>query len=136
MEIPDSVKSVGDYAFYGCNNLKSVTIPNSVTSIGNKAFYNTGIYNDSLNWVDDVLYIDNCIIAAKTTLSGDYEIMEGVRLIAGGSFWGCNALTSVVIPNSIKSIEGGMFVGCDSLKTVVFPESVINIGGSVFSICI
>ena len=37
--IPNSVITIGDYAFYGCGNLASVTIPNSVTSIGNRAFY-------------------------------------------------------------------------------------------------
>ena len=33
-----SVTSIGDYAFYGCSNLASVTIPDSVTSIGSSAF--------------------------------------------------------------------------------------------------
>ena len=37
--IPNSVTSIGDYAFYGCSGLTSVTIGNSVTSIGNSAFY-------------------------------------------------------------------------------------------------
>ena len=37
--IPNSVTSIGDYAFYDCSGLTSVTIPNSVTSIGNNAFY-------------------------------------------------------------------------------------------------
>ena len=36
--IPNSVTSIGDYAFSGCSGLTSVTIPNSVTSIGSYAF--------------------------------------------------------------------------------------------------
>ena len=36
--IPNSVTSIGSYAFYGCHGLTSVTIPNSVTSIGDLAF--------------------------------------------------------------------------------------------------
>ena len=38
--IPNSVTSIGDFAFDGCNNLTSVTIGNSVTSIGIFAFFN------------------------------------------------------------------------------------------------
>ena len=37
--IPAGVKSIGDYAFYGCRGLTSVTIANNVKSIGNRAFY-------------------------------------------------------------------------------------------------
>lgn len=37
--IPNSVTSIGKYAFYGCDNLDNVTIPSSVTSIGSDAFY-------------------------------------------------------------------------------------------------
>ena len=38
--IPNSVTSIGNYAFYYCSSLTSVIIPNSVTSIGERAFYN------------------------------------------------------------------------------------------------
>ena len=38
--IPNSVTSIGEYAFYICSGLTSVVIPNSVTSIGDYAFYN------------------------------------------------------------------------------------------------
>ena len=40
--IPDSVTSIGDYAFYRCGSLTSITIPDSVTSIGDYAFYRCG----------------------------------------------------------------------------------------------
>ncbi len=44
ISIPNSVTSIGYYAFYGCSGLTSVSIPNSVTSIGRGAFSNC-IYN-------------------------------------------------------------------------------------------
>jgi len=37
--LSEEVTSIGNYAFFGCNGLTSITIPNSVTSIGNHAFY-------------------------------------------------------------------------------------------------
>ena len=37
--IPDTVKEIGDYAFFRCEHLTSVVIPNSVTSIGEYAFF-------------------------------------------------------------------------------------------------
>lgn len=37
--IPNSVTSIGDFAFAGCSGLTTVTIPNSVTSIGSGTFY-------------------------------------------------------------------------------------------------
>ena len=38
--IPDSVTSIGDFAFRGCSSLTSITIPNSITHVGGGLFYN------------------------------------------------------------------------------------------------
>ena len=38
MTIPDSITSIGSYAFQNCSRLTSITIPNSVTAIKNNAF--------------------------------------------------------------------------------------------------
>ncbi|MBR2336401.1 MAG: leucine-rich repeat protein [Clostridia bacterium] len=38
IEIPDSVTTIADYAFYNCSHLTSVVIPNSITTIGDSAF--------------------------------------------------------------------------------------------------
>jgi len=68
--IPNSVTSIGDWAFDDCDNLTSVVIPDSVTSIGDYAFY----YCDSLTSV----------------VIGDSVTNIGYR-----AFYGCDYLTSI-----------------------------------------
>ena len=135
VNIPNSVISIGYGIFYGCSKLTQVNIPNSVTSIGRLTFYDTALYNNAENWTNNVLYIDNCLIEAKTELSGSYEITAGTRLIAENAFSECISLTQVNIPDGVTNIGSGAFGGCSYLKQVNIPNSVINIGSSAFSRC-
>ena len=72
VSIPNSVTSIGDYAFYYCSNLTSIAIPNSVTSIGNRAFY-------------------NCSSLTSIT------IPNSVISIGSSAFYGCQSLTSITV---------------------------------------
>jgi hypothetical protein len=107
--IPNSVTSIGVYAFVGCPNLTNVTIPNSVTSIGDGAFMRCG----SLRSV---------------------TIPNSVTNIGVEAFQN-TGLTSVTIPNSVTIIRVGAFSGCSSVASVTIPNSVTNIGHYAFSQC-
>ena len=91
--IPNSVTSIGDYAFYWCSGLTSITIPNSVTSIGKDAF---------------------------KFCSGLTSVTIGNRVTSIGNeaFYWCNKLTSVTIPNSVTSIGSNAFYDCSGLTSV------------------
>ncbi len=109
-DVPNTTKAIGDFAFYYCKNLKSVTIPDSVTSIG----YNAFAYCTSLESV---------------------IIPDSVTSIGMQAFMGCTSLTSVTIPDTVTSIGGSAFMNCTSLKSITIPDLVTNIGNSTFSSC-
>ncbi len=133
--IPDGVTSIGYGAFENCTSLESITIPDSVTTVGREAFDNTAYFNNTNNWINNVLYIDNHLIKAKDTLSGNYDIRQGTKTIAGGAFRDCKSLESITIPDGITSIGSWMFDGCASLESVTIPDSVTSIGDYTFQNC-
>lgn len=104
------VTSIGDYAFYRCGYLPSITIPNSVTSIGELAFY-------------------EC--SALTFIT----IPDSVTTIGKGAFAGCTTLTSITIPNSVTTISESLFDGCTALKSISIGNSVTSIGKLAFRSC-
>jgi putative cell wall-binding protein len=130
--IPDSVTSIGDWAFSGCHSLTSVSIGNSVTSIGKYAFY-------SCSSLTNVTIPDNVTSIGEEAFSGcgltSVTIGNGVRGIGDRAFSGCHSLTSVSIGNSVTSIGVGAFSGCRSLTSVIIPDSVTSIGKYAFSHC-
>lgn len=88
-------KSIGDYAFFGCYSLESITIPDSVKDIGYRAFYR----------------------CSKLTL---VTIGNGVESIDEDAFAYCSSLTSVTIPNSVTKIDNFAFYDCTALTTINF----------------
>ena len=116
--IPNSVTSIGSYAFYKCTGLTSVTIPSSVTSIGEGAF-------------------DNCSGLTEVT------IPSSVTSIGGSAFSGCTQLATVIFEGGgtrdAFDIEDWAFVNCSSLATVNFTGDWtginITIGDYAFRSC-
>ena len=133
LTIPNSVTSIGNYAFYYYRNLTSVTIPNSVTSIGVEAFYNCeGL--TSLTIPNSVTSIGEGAFEGCSSLTS-LTIPNSVTSIGEGAFHGCGGLTSLTIPNSVTSIGAHTFAGCRSLTSVVIPNSVTYIGMFAFDGC-
>ena len=114
----NEVEYIPAYLCCDMNNLNKITIPTTVKDIGDYALSGTGHYNDDSNWENDVLYIDNCLIRAKKTLSGDYTIKEETRLIAASALFLRKELTSVTIPNSVTNIGAHAFEGCSGLTSI------------------
>jgi len=149
---------IGGLAFYGCASLSSITIPNSVHSIGLKAFANTtklntinigtgityigekaftnaGYYKTSGNWKNNVLYVGNYLVAAKTGLSGTYSVTSGTKVISDAAFTSCASLAGVVIPDSVVYLGEYAFLNCEKLANVTIGSGVKEIGIFAFKGC-
>ena len=105
--IGNSVMRIEEHAFEGCSSLTSVTIPNSVTSIGGSAF-------------------SGCSSLTSIT------IPNSVTSIGDQAFYDCSGLTSVTIGNSVTSIGDQAFWGCSSLTSITIPNSVTSFGDRAF----
>lgn len=115
--------------------LEKINLPDSVTKIEDFAFYGTAYYSNMDNWTNEVLYIGNHLIDAKTSLIGEYAIKTGTLTIADSAFEGCSGLTSISIPDSVTNIGDSAFKDCTVMQSVTIPDSVINIGDSMFEKC-
>ncbi len=145
--IPDGVKSIGKYAFYGYSSLKSISFPSSIRSIGESAFFDC----PNLDEVYATNIEDWCKIKFEDTFSNpinygskiyidgelatDITIPKGITKICDYAFVNCDTITNVVIPNSVISIGDSAFNCCSNLKNISIPNSVVNIGKGAFSSC-
>ena len=144
--VPNSVRSIGDYAFYGCNSLENIVISDSVTNIGENAFascYNLEqieVSSDNRNYmsIDGNLYTKDGKTLIQYAIGKQeisFNIPNSVTSIGDSAFDWCTSLTSIVIPNSVTSIGERAFNNCNSLTSIVIPNSVTSIGDSAFSSC-
>ena len=140
--IKSGATSIGDTAFWACEELMEVTIPDSVTSIGDGAFSSCMELSVITVGEENPVYYskDNCVIhkESKTLVFGCKNSIiptdDKVTIIGNGAFLGCNRLTLVTIPNSVTHIGDEAFGGCGLTKATI-PDSVTSIGDLAFSGC-
>ena len=125
--------SIGEYAFSN-TALISVVVPDSVTSVGAYAFdgcaaLESVVLSAGMNSVDGFIF-NNC--PALTTV----VIPSGVTEIGESAFKGCEGLTKVTLPETLVTIGANAFMNCGNLSSIEIPKSVTLIGVGAFNNCL
>ncbi len=130
VEIPQSVKFIGQEAFNGCNGVTSLTIPQNVVDIGTNAFANINNLT-SLTWNARECWTNGNMPTYRIT---SLTIGDGVKIIP--SYLARNSqITTLSIPESATIIGAYAFNQCRGLTSVVIPDNVTFIGKSAFYSC-
>ena len=131
--IENGVMIIGKYAFFGCNEIKSVSISDSVDSIGIEAFGGCSALEmvtlgNGLKAIEEAAFVD-------CTSLKSIVIPDSVDSIGDYAFAGCSVLETLTLGNGLKAIEIFAFQDCTGLKSIVIPDSVESVGNYAFDGC-
>ncbi len=130
--IPESVTTIGSYAFISCKELTSVTIPNSITTIGKGAFSRC----DGLTRVNITDIEAWCKINFEPDWMSSEDINSSNPLIyAHHLYFNNSEVTDVTIPNTVKTIYNITFSGCTEITSLTIGNSVTSIEDYAFESC-
>ena len=129
--IPDiTITDLGQDQFYGFDNITKVTIPNSVISIGSYAFYNcTNLTDVYYNGTIE----DWCNIKFNDEYSNPMYYAEKIYMLDKNNEY--YEVTEVIIPDTVTSIGKYQLSGFDNITKVIIPNSVTSIGYYAFYNC-
>ena len=132
IRIPEGVISVGEYAFSGCTSLQRVDIPNSMLGIGGYAFQ--GCQNLRSAHISSDINYGSGVYAYCTNLESVY-IEDGVTEISYDMFRNCENLKRIALPDSVEWIYDRAFQQCYSLEHITTSKNLKLIGEDAFYSC-
>lgn len=138
VELNDSVKTIGMLAFYNCSMLEKVSFGSSVESIGLAAFNGCtklseiSISENNSKFRSDagkVYSRDGVIlILCPQGATGSVSVANGTEQIADYAFKGCDKITELTLPESLKQIGNGALIGCTDITVLSMPKNIEKIG--------
>lgn len=117
VQLPENLETIGNGAFQGCSSLVDITIPESVTLLGYGAFR------------DCTALIKADLSKAAFDILGKYNSSSSST---GYVFYGCKALSEVLLPQTLRVIGDSSFYGCSSLKAISIPSALEEIKNKAF----
>ena len=131
--LPGSLTRIPDNCFKNCTALKTLALENGVVTIGRSAFENCPSLT-SLFVPSSVTELEKRAFAECRSLACA-EFDKGVRTVGDEAFMNCRSLKTVKLPKSLENIGKRAFSGCSSLEDFIVPKGVVDLGKNVFEGC-
>ena len=143
--IPNTIKSIGSYAFQNCSKVvrikdlrTSPSTSNLPTGNSGHQYITSGDFTNTFQTEGNFITFTNgstkylYSVVDKTVTEANILESYGITAIYTNAFYGCSNLTTVTIPSTVTSIYGSAFEGCTALTRVNTPslQSWLNIGFS------
>ena len=153
VSLPNTILSIGDYAFSDNINLTEVVLPEQLLEIGKYAFSRTSIKDrkipSSLTSISEYAFFDNInltevVLPEQLLEIGKYAFsrtsIKNIRFPSsltsiGESAFSRTKLCSIALPDNIEYIPDSCFAHCDSLKSIQWPKRLRSIGSGAFRGC-
>lgn len=132
VQIPPSMRFIGEGAFEGCMALEEAALPTSLEEIGARAFAYTGL--KEVRFPEGVTEIGACAFEGCTELKRVFY-PESLECICDRAFSGCTELESGRLPDSVTSIGKESFCGCESLTEISGASALRSLGYRAFAGC-
>lgn len=108
--LPPSIRTIQEWAFFGCSSLTNIEFPNNLEEIELRAF-------------------SNCTALESIILP------EGLSVLGDYAFTACVNAKTISLPSSLNSLPFCCFQSCLKVESVVFPEGITNVGQAAFYMC-
>ena len=133
--IPNSVTEIGEGAFENCMNLYSLSLQSNLKRIGNRAFYACR-FSGSLTIPNSVTEIGEKAFYNCTGFNGTLTLSNKLETIGESAFYGCSGFTgSLTLPNSVTTIGNAAFRACGSFTNLELSNTLSVIPNQAFMHC-
>ncbi len=133
VSLPESIEKIERYAFSGCIKLANINIPSNISEIGDFCFEDcAGIKFIALP--DSVTYLGQYAFSGCSSLLS-VSLSEGITEIKDSLFYNCSKLKKIEVPESVKYINNYAFGGCSNLSQIILNDGLLSIYNYVFSGC-
>ena len=131
--LSDTVKTVGEYAFYNCHNLTEIQMGSGIKEIKQYAFSSMDkirniILGSSVESIETGAFANNKVLEQVT-------LPENLKNIGEKAFYNCVSLKNIVCPSKLDVLGASAFENCTGLKEISLPKSNCSIGTCVFKNC-